>query len=745
MADLSQPRARARSKTPIRADKTAGVPLNQWLRLALKLNKSELEAALLAARNANITSVDEVKILHANAKLGSVFAPEVVASIKAYLPKKAPWSKGSSSSGLLIGSFALFVLLVLGGISTLNMDDSTPRKEQPTADEIFMWTGIKEHFKKMKEREPSENEEAEMQQKFALKVGKPNFFHAVSNLASGSCEDNTQPPKTAAEAAEQAADAEEAEEKLKQEVDRKAKQEATEKAKQAAEERAKQEAEEKAKQEAERALQEIEEEAKREAEKAKAKQEADEEKKTKQEETEKTKQETAKKAKEADAEVEAENAERAKQEVKDAEESATKEAEEATSKSLLGAEGQVMLTTHATSQKDERSDPSDITSDIKSRIASLIGPRLFTVGERIEGNWLGHGDWYDGKVAYVEETTKAGTPPLYTILYDDGESEEKVPTDRLRLDIDVNVYFDQPASLIGVLVLVLVTTLTLLLYPPARERTYKSLVDDWQITLWKFLPLLIAVAVAFYAGIDVIPGEFEHGVPTIEHNQTDFDLGDIFEGQDKVIRLRRADGYAISEEDEEKLIPLLEALDRSLEMAAMGKAGQAGHTEAIRDRIKALNIYSDAEVDAIQSRAGITHILMQMEATVPMWRHIFRGMVATVFIFGHDLVWSGHPFPALAIELMLPFAPVGHPETTAGRHFDGGRTWVGLRRFDLGLILLLQIILTFVVHNLGALLLMKIIRVDSKAIKVSAHTRTPSHPHTRTHCAAQLSEYISIL
>jgi hypothetical protein len=92
---------------------------------------------------------------------------------------------------------------------------------------------------------------------------------------------------------------------------------------------------------------------------------------------------------------------------------------------------------------------------------------------------------------------------------------------------------------------------------------------------------------------------------------------------------------------------------------------------------------------------------MQMEATVPLWRHCFRAATAAIFIFEHDLVWSGHPAPALAIELMLPFSPYGHPETTAGRHFDGGRTWMGLRRFDLGLILLVQLFSAFSMHCFG--------------------------------------------
>jgi hypothetical protein len=187
----------------------------------------------------------------------------------------------------------------------------------------------------------------------------------------------------------------------------------------------------------------------------------------------------------------------------------------------------------------------------------------------------------------------------------------------------------------------------------------------------RVVTVLIALVAAFYAGIDVVPGELDHVEPSKTQEGSDFSLRDLLDGQDHIIRLRRADGRAISELEEEKLIPPLELLDREL------KTGNETQIQICRERIKALKIYNDEEVDAIRTREGITHILMQMEATVPLWRHCFRALVAAIFIFHQDLVSSGHPAPALAIEILLPFSPYGHPETTAGRHFDGGHTWLG--------------------------------------------------------------------
>jgi hypothetical protein len=329
----------------------------------------------------------------------------------------------------------------------------------------------------------------------------------------------------------------------------------------------------------------------------------------------------------------------------------------ATREAMQSAQYETSKTVSGTS-----SDHEDFMIEQTIALALEAGPRLFKAGERVEG------DWYRGD------------------LHDDGESEEGVLGNRVRSDMSI-------------VALAVLTLSLVLLWQPARAEVSRYLA---QASLPRFISILIALTVAFYAGIDVVPGEINISMPTMEQPENDFTLRDLLDGRDQVVRLRRADGRAISEDDEARLVPLLEAMDRSLEME---EAGDEVHREAIRNQIKALQIYSDAEVDAIQTRVGITHILMQMEATVPLWRHCFRAMVVIIFIYEHDLIWSGHPFPALAIELLLPFAPYGHPVTTAGRHFDGSRTWLGLRRFDLGMILLLQAFSAFTLHLWGTIVL----------------------------------------
>jgi hypothetical protein len=228
----------------------------------------------------------------------------------------------------------------------------------------------------------------------------------------------------------------------------------------------------------------------------------------------------------------------------------------------------------------------------------------------------------------------------------------------------------------------------------------------------KIFTVLIVLAVAFYAGIDIVPGEWDHGAPSVNQLASDFSLRDLLNGRpEHVIRLRRADGRAISEAEEDKMIPMLESLDHALE------TGNSSHAHDIREQLKALHIYSDTEVDGILTREGITHILMQMEATVPLWRHGFRALVASIFIFQQDLVVSGHPLPALAIELLLQFSPYGHPVTTAGRHFDGGRTWLGLRRFDLGVVLILQTSTAFFLHYFGKIFLVNTLNVSTATVR----------------------------
>ena len=70
------------------------------------------------------------------------------------------------------------------------------------------------------------------------------------------------------------------------------------------------------------------------------------------------------------------------------------------------------------------------------------GQTIFTVLQKVEGNYGGEGKWYAGSIAKVNSN---GT---YNIGYDDGDSEENVPADRIRALSDTAEPAPAPASTI---------------------------------------------------------------------------------------------------------------------------------------------------------------------------------------------------------------------------------------------------------------------------------------------------------
>jgi hypothetical protein len=62
--------------------------------------------------------------------------------------------------------------------------------------------------------------------------------------------------------------------------------------------------------------------------------------------------------------------------------------------------------------------------------AAAAEPPMFAAGNRVEANFEGSGEWFEGTVSAV--TQSAGGPVLYTVRYDDGDSEEAVAAARLR-------------------------------------------------------------------------------------------------------------------------------------------------------------------------------------------------------------------------------------------------------------------------------------------------------------------------
>jgi hypothetical protein len=59
------------------------------------------------------------------------------------------------------------------------------------------------------------------------------------------------------------------------------------------------------------------------------------------------------------------------------------------------------------------------------------GDKVLQVGDEVLANWVNQGKWYAGKVGAVT-TGKEPGENRYTIVYDDGETENKVPAKRVR-------------------------------------------------------------------------------------------------------------------------------------------------------------------------------------------------------------------------------------------------------------------------------------------------------------------------
>ena len=189
---------------------------------------------------------------------------------------------------------------------------------------------------------------------------------------------------------------------------------------------------------------------------------------------------------------------------------------------------------------------------------------------------------------------------------------------------------------------------------------------------------------AYRNGVDVIPGGGDEIAPTKEHPEQDFLLFEnktLDKAEPGVVRLHSDAGKPITETEEAKLRPLLEALEEALE----NKANDA----LIRKKINKLQILPSQQVDLLDQQT-INKMLVQFGATASSSEHLNRGALAGMAIVQGG--YSGVPvfFQALIYNLLLPFLPKGHAGTTAGRHDDGGRTWFGLKRADLAMYLIIQ-------------------------------------------------------
>lgn len=248
---------------------------------------------------------------------------------------------------------------------------------------------------------------------------------------------------------------------------------------------------------------------------------------------------------------------------------------------------------------------------------------------------------------------------------------------------------------------------------------------------------LVAI-IAWYSGVDVVPGTFDEAKASAVQPETDFTLRDFLEGPDKVIRLVKSDGRAISEAEERKLLPIIESLESQFTVLESGvlqaiedctypkvvpcavPAGEGSNAaklltptlRSLKSQVKKdtaalldLGIFNKQEVNAIKTRADVVHLVEQMGATVTWDRHLFRLAIIAMMIACPNSVGEG-PIAAVAIELFLIFLPYGHPVTTAGRHFEGTgqKTWFGLRRFDLGLFHLMHIGLLYTAQQVGTLI-----------------------------------------
>ena len=199
--------------------------------------------------------------------------------------------------------------------------------------------------------------------------------------------------------------------------------------------------------------------------------------------------------------------------------------------------------------------------------------------------------------------------------------------------------------------------------------------------------------VAYLHGVDVLPGRSDEILPTPTNPEQDFlvvhdnTFDDVEPG---VVRLLTHDGIPITEEDELKLRPLLEALEIAVESAGASQSADAS-TEvlSLKSDIEKLHILPSEQVDGLNGQK-INAMLTQFGATASSSEHLTRVTLAGMAVLHGG--YSGIPvfMHAFVYNLALPFLPKGHPETTAGRHDDGGRTWYGLRRADLALFLIVQ-------------------------------------------------------
>jgi hypothetical protein len=80
------------------------------------------------------------------------------------------------------------------------------------------------------------------------------------------------------------------------------------------------------------------------------------------------------------------------------------------------------------------SRPSASSSSSASAPAST-----FNVGDKVLGNFDGKGEWFPGKIVNRRQK-KVGDKvvTLYDVLYDDGDSENGVPSDRVKSEVDAS-------------------------------------------------------------------------------------------------------------------------------------------------------------------------------------------------------------------------------------------------------------------------------------------------------------------
>ena len=198
----------------------------------------------------------------------------------------------------------------------------------------------------------------------------------------------------------------------------------------------------------------------------------------------------------------------------------------------------------------------------------------------------------------------------------------------------------------------------------------------------------------YFHGVDVIPGQDDEIAPSKEHPNQDFLIfqnSTMDKAETGVVRLQTAADTPITESQETKLRPLLEALEQALEK----KESKA----FIVKKLKKLNILPDNQIDGLDA-ININTMLTQFSATASSSEHYTRTGLATFAVLETGY-FSGIPvfLNAFVFYFTLPFLPKGHILTTAGRHDDGGRTWFGLRRAHLAIYLMIQYGLIFTANT----------------------------------------------